>query len=105
MADVYQSEPNTFNWRRVTALAGAFTVHVFALALLATPAAPPQAQQKKVDNKVTVDQAATDSATGAAAARGRRGGLANVGCCPAAGTTGAASATGGHRADGKYQLP
>ena len=55
MADVYQSEANAFNWSRVAALSGAFAVHVFALALLATPAAPPETQQKKVDNKVTVE--------------------------------------------------
>ena len=54
MADVYQPETDTFNWRRVSALSGAFTVHVFALALLATPASPPEAPEKKVDNKVTV---------------------------------------------------
>ena len=57
MTDVYaqESENNAFSWNRVTALSGAFTVHVFALALLATPASPPEAPEKKVENKVTVE--------------------------------------------------
>ena len=55
MADNYQSGGDTFSWRRVTAFAAAFALHVFAFAMMMAPIAPPPAKDKAIDNKVLVE--------------------------------------------------